>query len=113
MNFYLAPVDDQMRHPEDRPSIGLILCKEHNRVIVEYALRDAKRPMGVARWELRRSLPEDLKGALSSSEMPSAPALGRRKIPMRSEGSERPSDVKGITVRLRPAEDHRDDARGP
>ena len=64
MNFYLAVVDDQMRHPDDRPSIGLILCKEHNRVIVEYALKDATRPMGVARWELSQALPEDLKGDL-------------------------------------------------
>ena len=66
MNFYLAAVDDRMRHAEDRPSIGLILCKEHNRVIVEYALRDATRPMGVARWDLRNTLPEDLKGELPS-----------------------------------------------
>ena len=66
MNFYLAAVDDRMRHADDRPSIGLILCKEHNRVIVEYALRDTTRPMGVARWELRDSLPEDLKGELPS-----------------------------------------------
>jgi predicted nuclease of restriction endonuclease-like (RecB) superfamily len=68
MNFYLAAVDDRMRHAEDRSSIGLILCKEHNRVIVEYALRDATRPIGVARWELRDSLPEDLKEALPSPE---------------------------------------------
>jgi hypothetical protein len=68
MNFYLAVVDDQMRHPDDRPSIGLILCKAHNRVIVEYALKDATRPIGVARWELTDSLPEDLRGALPSPE---------------------------------------------
>lgn len=68
MNFYCAVVDDQMRHPDDRPSIGLILCKEHNRVIVEYALKDATRPMGVARWELRRSLPEDLRHDLPGPE---------------------------------------------
>jgi predicted nuclease of restriction endonuclease-like (RecB) superfamily len=66
MNFYLAVVDDQMRHPDDGPSIGLILCKEHNRVIVEYALKDATRPMGVARWELSKALPEDLRGNLPS-----------------------------------------------
>jgi predicted nuclease of restriction endonuclease-like (RecB) superfamily len=67
-NFYLAAVDDRMRHPDDRPSIGLILCKEHNRVIVEYALRDTTRPMGVARWELRKALPEELKGQLPSPD---------------------------------------------
>ena len=67
-NFYLAAVDGLMRHPDDRPSIGLILCKEHNRVIVEYALKDTTRPIGVARWELRKALPEDLKGQLPSPE---------------------------------------------
>ncbi len=68
MNFYLAAVDDRMRHPDDRPSIGLILCKEHNRVIVEYALKDATRPIGVARWELQKALPADLEGQLPSPD---------------------------------------------
>jgi hypothetical protein len=44
------------------------ICKEHNRVIVEYALKDTTRPIGVARWELTSSLPEDLRGALPSPE---------------------------------------------
>ena len=46
MNFYLAVVDDRMRHAEDRPSIGLILCKAKNRVIAEYALRTLPRRWG-------------------------------------------------------------------
>ena len=41
------------RHPEDKPSIGLVLCKEKNQVVVEYALRDIKKPIGVAAWETR------------------------------------------------------------
>ena len=40
MNFYLSAVDDQLRHKDDQPSIGLLLCKEKDRLIVEYALRD-------------------------------------------------------------------------
>jgi predicted nuclease of restriction endonuclease-like (RecB) superfamily len=68
MNFYLAAVDDLMRGADDRPSIGLILCKEHNRVIVEYALKDSTRPMGVARWEVRNTLPSELQGDLPSPE---------------------------------------------
>ena len=79
MNFYLAAVDDRMRHADDRPSIGLILCKEHNRVIVEYALKDTTRPIGVARWEMRDSLPEDLKG-----ELPSPAQLEARLIDQES-----------------------------
>lgn len=57
-----------MRHPDDRPSIGLILCKEHSRVIVESALKETTRPMGVARWELRRRLPDHLRNVLPDPE---------------------------------------------
>ncbi len=64
MNFYLSAVDDQLRHPDDQPSIGLILCKERNRLVVEYALRDAKKPMGVATY---RVLPRKLKGELPTA----------------------------------------------
>src|SRR5205823_232516 len=53
MNFYLSAVDDQLRHNDDQPSIGLLLCKERDRLIVEYALRDVKKPIGVAEWRTR------------------------------------------------------------
>ncbi|WP_247454690.1 MULTISPECIES: PDDEXK nuclease domain-containing protein, partial [unclassified Bradyrhizobium] len=46
MNFYLSAVDDQLRHRDDQPTIGIILCKGRNKVIVEYALRDTSKPMG-------------------------------------------------------------------
>ncbi|MBI2894942.1 MAG: DUF1016 domain-containing protein [Deltaproteobacteria bacterium] len=70
MNFYLSAVDTQMRHPEDRPSIGLLLCKSKNRLMVEYALRDVRKPIGVAEWETRlvTSLPQELKGTLPTVE---------------------------------------------
>ena len=70
MNFYLSAVDDLLRHPDDRPSIGLLLCKEKNRLIVEYALRDLNKPIGVAAWETRlvESLPEEWKGSLPTVE---------------------------------------------
>lgn len=44
MNFYLSAVDEQLRHRDDQPSIGIILCKTKNKVIVEYSLRDANKP---------------------------------------------------------------------
>jgi predicted nuclease of restriction endonuclease-like (RecB) superfamily len=66
MNFYLSAVDDRIRHPEDRPSIGIILCKTKNRLIAEYALRDAHKPIGVSEYHLTRSVPEDLKPSLPS-----------------------------------------------
>ncbi|MFE0758848.1 YhcG family protein [Inquilinus sp. NPDC058860] len=66
MNFYLSAVDDLLRHPSDAPSIGMILCKGKNAIIVEYALRDASKPMGVA--EYRVSLPPQLEAALPTPQ---------------------------------------------
>ena len=70
MNFYLSAVDDLLRHKDDQPSIGLLLCRSRNRVQVEYALRDIRKPIGVAQWETRivEALPEDLKGSLPTVE---------------------------------------------
>jgi len=68
MNLYLSAVDDLMRHPDDKPTIGLLLCKSKKRIIVEYALRDFCKPIGVAEWQTRlvRSLPKELKPSLPS-----------------------------------------------
>ena len=68
MNFYLAAVDDLLRHPEDRPSIGLILCKTKKRIIAEYSLRNTSTPMGVSEFKLLETLPEQLKGTLPTIE---------------------------------------------
>ena len=70
MNFYLSAADDLLRHPDDKPSIGLILCRDRNRTIAEYALRDLAKPVGVARYvtKLVESLPADLRDALPSDE---------------------------------------------
>jgi hypothetical protein len=67
-SIYLSAVDDQLRHADDRPSIGLLLCKERDHLTVEYALRDLKKPVGVAQWQtqLVESLPRNLKGSLPS-----------------------------------------------
>lgn len=69
-NLYLSAVDDQLRHPDDKPTIGLLLCRSKNKLVVEYALRGLKSPIGVADWETRLvdSLPEDLKGSLPTIE---------------------------------------------
>jgi hypothetical protein len=68
MNFYLSAVDDQLRHHADQPSIGTILCKGRNAVIVEYALRDTSKPMGVAQYRLSAALPGQLKRDLPTAE---------------------------------------------
>jgi len=67
MNFYQTAVDKLLKSPQDHPTIGLILCRGKNKTIVEYTLRDAKRPVGVAEYRL---LPPALK-----SELPEAKKL--------------------------------------
>ena len=67
MNFYLSAMDDR-RHADDAPSIGLILCKEKNRIVVEYALRDTGKPMGVAQYRLVESLPKRLQSELPTND---------------------------------------------
>lgn len=68
MNFYLSAVDDRLRHPDDGPSIGIILCRGRNEVVVEYALRDTAKPMGVARYRLSPALPDELRRELPTVE---------------------------------------------
>jgi predicted nuclease of restriction endonuclease-like (RecB) superfamily len=67
-NFYLSAVDDMLKHPDDQPTIGLILCKNKDNIVAEYALRNLKSPIGVAGYETKifESLPNDLKGSLPS-----------------------------------------------
>ena len=68
LNLYLSAVDDLLRHPDDRPTIGLLLCRSKNKVVVEYALRHLKRPVGVSEWEtqLVDQLPDELRSTLPS-----------------------------------------------
>lgn len=68
LNFYLTAVDEQVKAPEDNPSIGLILCRDRDNVVAEYALRDLTRPIGVSRYELSSVLPEELKTNLPTVE---------------------------------------------
>jgi predicted nuclease of restriction endonuclease-like (RecB) superfamily len=59
MNFYIAVVDDLLRHPDDRPTIGIILCKSKDKTIVEYALQGMQQPIGVSTYQLE-SLKQNL-----------------------------------------------------
>lgn len=68
MNFYLSAVDDLLRSPDDKPSIGLILCRSKVGVVAEYALRDMTKPIGLAEYRLQDALPETLKIALPTIE---------------------------------------------
>jgi predicted nuclease of restriction endonuclease-like (RecB) superfamily len=70
INLYLSAVDDLLRHPDDKPSVGLLLCRSRNKLVAEYALRGLRKPVGVAEWETKivASLPADLKGSLPTVE---------------------------------------------
>jgi len=68
MNFYCSVVDEQLRHAQDQPTIGMILCQTKDRVLAEYSLRDINKPIGVADYELTRALPENLASSLPSIE---------------------------------------------
>jgi predicted nuclease of restriction endonuclease-like (RecB) superfamily len=70
INFYLAAVDDLIKHPDDKPTIGLLLCKSKNNITVEYALRGNKSPIGISSYETKivEKLPKNLKGSLPAVE---------------------------------------------
>lgn len=68
LGFYLTAVDAQVKHPDDGPTIGLLLCKSKNKVVAEYALRDKSQPLGVAEYQLVESLPPEFQSSLPSIE---------------------------------------------
>ena len=68
MQFYLTALDRQVREESEGPSIGIILCKEKNRTVVEYALHDTRKPIGVATYRVSRQLPKELEGQLPSPQ---------------------------------------------
>lgn len=68
LGFYLTAVDRQVKTEQDKPTIGLLLCKSKNKVVAEYALGDKSQPMGVAEYKLIESLPDELQTSLPSIE---------------------------------------------
>ena len=66
LNLYLSAVDDLLRHPDDQPTIGLLLCRKKNRFVAEYALRGMDKAIGVSDYQLTRALPRKLQSALPS-----------------------------------------------
>jgi len=68
LNFYLKAVDEKMRSKGDDPTIGILLCKGRDKTVVEYALSDVRKPIGVSEYQLTRALPEELRSSLPSLE---------------------------------------------
>lgn len=88
LHMYLSAVDDMLKQPDDHPTIGLLLCRGKNELVVEYALRGQRSPMGVADWEtqLVEKLPDSLKGSLPSiEEIEAALTPPKQRVPQRKK----------------------------
>jgi predicted nuclease of restriction endonuclease-like (RecB) superfamily len=68
LNFYLSAVDDMLKHETDNTSIGILLCKERDKLTAEYALKDINKPIGVSEYKLSDFVPSELADALPSAE---------------------------------------------
>lgn len=68
MQFYLTTLNETIKTEDENPAIGIIICKEKNRTIVEYALKDMNSPMGVSTYTLKEELPQEMKNLLPSPE---------------------------------------------
>jgi len=66
--FYLTAIDEQLKSEHHNPSVGIILCKEANNIVVEYTLKQTSVPLGVAEYKLVQELPEQLRGLIPSAE---------------------------------------------
>lgn len=101
LNFYCNVVNDQLRHPHDQPTIGLILCQTKDNILAEYALTGVDKPIGVSSYELTRALPANLQSALPTVEQIeaelSATETGRtlaKKTPKRKAAKKPPESRK-------------------
>lgn len=81
LGMYMAAVDDLLAHPDDKPTIGLLLCKTKDSVVAEYALRSSSMPIGVAEWKtvITESLPPEIASSLPSIELLEAELADPRK----------------------------------
>jgi YhcG PDDEXK nuclease domain len=68
MQFYLAALDDKVRLEDENTSVGIILCKSKDRTIVEYALRESNKPIGIATYQIFSTLPQELQNQLPTPE---------------------------------------------
>lgn len=73
MQFYLSVLVDKARLENENPSIGIILCKSKKRTVVEYALKDATKPINVSSYHMVKKLPKELQKELPSPEQIAKP----------------------------------------
>ena len=68
LNFYLSAVDETLKSTNDNPTIGILLCKERNKIEAEYALRGMSQPIGIAEFKLSKAIPKEIKSELPTIE---------------------------------------------
>ena len=68
LNFYISAVDGILKTEQDNPTIGILICKSKNDTVVEYALQDVHKPIGVSEYTITKHLPDELKSSLPSIE---------------------------------------------
>ena len=105
MNFYCSVIDDRLRHPDDKPTVGLILCQEKNRVVAEYALKGVQKAIGISGYRLTRALPKAFRSSLPTvdqmeSELTRLTAPSRRKHARRITHLPAPSLRQAGTTRI-------------
>jgi hypothetical protein len=68
LNFYLNAFNGEVKSPDDKPTIGLLLCKKANKLVAEYSLKNIINPMGISEYRLMEELPEEVRKELPSVE---------------------------------------------
>jgi hypothetical protein len=68
INFYLSAIDTLLKTNEDKPTIGLLLCRDKDNIEAEFALRDLNKPIGISEFQLTEILPEEFKSSLPTIE---------------------------------------------
>jgi predicted nuclease of restriction endonuclease-like (RecB) superfamily len=68
LNFYVSAVDGEIKGKLDNPTIGILICKSKNNTVVEYALKDMSKPLGISEYQLTQILPDEFKSSLPSIE---------------------------------------------
>ena len=66
LNFYISAIDETLKNEQDNPTIGLMICKSKNNIVVEYALKDISKPIGVSEYSITKTLPDTFKSTLPS-----------------------------------------------
>ncbi len=94
LQFYLSAIDRELRSELDSPTIGILLCSEKNEVVVEVALQDSAKPMGVAEYRLTEALPERVRAALPSLE-----ELKRKVVSLSGTATGKAHATGNLTVR--------------